>query len=119
MDINTLLPLLMNRGSNNSDLHNKTTASNDGADFGGDMMQTMLMQMLSKDKKMDSNAMITSLIKQRLQNENPQMAPMVQLLTTNLASKKKGNEQRKSQGFTPIKKFVPNEILGIMSKLIL
>ena len=115
MDINTLLPLLMNRGSNN--VHKKEAVSNNETAMDNDVMSSMLMQMLSKDKKPDSNALITSLIKQKLSQENPAMAPMVQLLTTNLASKKK--DKKKPQGFTPIKKFVPNEILGIMSKLIL
>ena len=119
MDINTILPLLLNKGANNmSDtIHRNMDTSNNEMSAGNDMISNLLMQMLSKDKKTDSNALITSLIKQRLQQENPAMAPMVQLLTTNLSSKKK--EKIKSQGFTPIKKIVPNEILGIMSKLIL
>ncbi|MCL2255966.1 MAG: hypothetical protein FWC11_03805 [Firmicutes bacterium] len=115
MDINTLLPLFLNRGANNSQ-QNSETPNIGGASMGGDMMGAMLMQMMSKDRKTDSNDMVTSLIKQRLSKDNPQLAPMVQLLTTNLSSQKK--EKRRAQGFSPIKRIVPNEILGLMTKLI-
>ena len=105
MDISTLLPLIMSSGGMNKGEGNNSSR-----------LSSMLAAMNGTNSASnDTASLIASLIGKNGEQTSGN-ANLMNLLT--LANKSRA-ESRRPMGFKPIKDIIPNDLLGIMIKLLI
>lgn len=126
MDLSSILPLLMSKGSDNNQMASILSAMTGDKTKGG-MDPSMIMNMMNKNGSNNSSQTASQ------SGDAGNMSPIFDILKNRAGGGSNGNNamdmvslmsalnknnRRPAQGLKPVKNIIPNDLMGILVKML-